>query len=92
MIRPALVALLLLVACSSPDPRPREPQPLPPPPPAPSAPEVPAVAAPAADERDPTPEELPLAEDFAAEAERQVTRKNMKSELDAIENELNAEK
>ena len=102
----ALGALIVL-ACGG-EKRPREASPapapmaLPAPAPAPaiaSAPRLaPSTAVPARAGRpqdaelDPTLDELPLAEDFAAEAARQITKQNYKRQLDALEQELRAEK
>jgi hypothetical protein len=52
-----------------------------------SVPIAPAVVAP---EPVPTPDELPLPEDFEAEAARQITATNFRKQLDAIEHEMNA--
>jgi hypothetical protein len=37
----------------------------------------------------PSADELPVPEDFEAEAEREITRANLRAELDSIERELN---
>jgi hypothetical protein len=75
-------------ACSGDKRPPSEPAPVAQPKPAPAAAPVPAAAEP----QDPTPDELPLQEDFEPEAEQQIDEKNFKTELDAIEKEMNAEK
>ena len=78
----AAVAWLALAGCGSEPPPPREP--------APEAP--PAATAPAAVEPpDPTPAELPLADDIAAEARQAIAADGYRAELDAIEKELAAE-
>jgi len=59
-----------------------------------SAPE-PARAAPlttAVPEREPTAEELPVPEDFVAEAARTITPANYRAQLTALEKELGAQK
>jgi hypothetical protein len=58
--------------------------------PAAAAVSVPVSAPPIAVEPAPTPEELPLPEDFEAEAARQITAANFRKQLDAIEHEMNA--
>ena len=99
MRRKSLLALcgLIAVGCSA-EKRPREPSPIAPvstiaapATPAPTTapltvPIAPAVVAP---EPVPTPEELPLPEDFEAEAARQITATNFRKQLDAIEHEMN---
>jgi hypothetical protein len=81
----AYAGVLLACACSQ-EPRPK----------AEPAPEAPAPAAPApsaaAEAKEPTPDEVPVAEDFEAEAAQQITDDNFKAELDALEKEMNAEK
>ena len=82
----AVLPGLLFAACSN-EPRPKaEPAPEEAPAPAPAAP-----AAPVAERLDPTPDELPIAEDFQEEAAQQVTEDNFKAQLDTIETEMDAE-
>jgi hypothetical protein len=62
----------------------------------PKAEPAPVTAAPAPApglpvEQEPTPEELPVPEDFEPEAAQQVTAENYRAELDALERELEAE-
>ena len=40
----------------------------------------------------PTADELPVPEDFEAEAEREITRDNLRAELDSLEREISADK
>jgi hypothetical protein len=40
----------------------------------------------------PSADELPVPEDFEAEAEREITRDNLRSELDALDREISADK
>jgi hypothetical protein len=40
----------------------------------------------------PTADELPVPEDFEAEAEGEITRENRRSELDALDREISADK
>jgi hypothetical protein len=40
----------------------------------------------------PTADELPVPEDFEAEAEREITRDNLRSQLDALDREISADK
>lgn len=76
----ALFALALagqIAACGS-DERPKaEPQPL-------------VLPSARQDAVQPSPDELPVPEDFEADAEREITRANLRSELDVIERELDA--
>lgn len=85
-------SLLLAAACSG-EPRPEsEPAPepaLPPVTPAAPAP-APIAEQQAAAELEPTPEELPVQEDFETEAEQMVTLANYRAELDKLEKELDA--
>jgi hypothetical protein len=81
----ALVALLAVLACGQ-EPRPPL-EPAPPTPPPAAAP-PPALAE---EPPDPTPEELPIADDFAAQAEQAIDDKSYRAELDALEREINAE-
>jgi len=79
------LGLALLIACGS-DPRPAAE-------PAPPAPAVPAPAvqqAPIA-EVEPSAAELPLPDDFAAEAEQEVTSENLHAQLDNLEKEIQAD-
>jgi hypothetical protein len=101
MTRAVLLALcgLVLWACGS-DKRPREPAPIAPlaspaavtagtvaaPPPASAAPVAQAA------EPEPTPKEIPLPEDFEAQAARQITADNFRTQLDAIEKEMKLQK
>jgi hypothetical protein len=79
--------LLMTVACSN-DPRPpAEPAPEETPTPTPAP-----APAPVIERQDPTPEELPIAEDFEEESAQQIGDENFKAQLDAIEKEMNAEK
>jgi hypothetical protein len=91
----ATVLALTLCACSSGKRPPTEPAPAPAP--VTAAPAMPAAApqptpAIAVEEREPTPQEVPIAEDFASEAARQITVVNFRAELDALEKEMNSEK
>ena len=74
--------------CSNDERPPAEPAPVAAPNPAPA----PAAAPAAAEPPDPTADELPLQEDFESEAEQQITEDNFKTELDAIDKEMSAEK
>jgi hypothetical protein len=85
MKRFAFALALLLIACSN-EPRPTA-EPAPPEAPAPTP-----APAPTVEQRDPTPEELPIAEDFEEQSLQQITESNFKAELDTIEKELDAEK
>jgi hypothetical protein len=40
----------------------------------------------------PTADEFPVPEDFEAEAEREITRDNLRSELDSLDREISADK
>jgi hypothetical protein len=51
-----------------------------------------ASAAKPADGPHPTTDELPVPEDFEAEAEREISRENLRAQLDAIEREIKADK
>ena len=51
-----------------------------------------AAATRAADHPAPTADELPVPEDFEAEAEREITRDNLRAELDALDREITADK
>ena len=76
----------VLAACGD-EPRPPvEPAPVAPPPPA--APSAPAAQVP---EPEPTAEEVPIADDFAAEAEQQIDAKSYRAELDMLDKEITAE-
>jgi hypothetical protein len=87
MKRFAFALALLLLACSD-EPRPKaEPAP-----PEAHAPTPAPAPAPSVEQRDPTPEELPIAEDFEEQSLQQITEDNFKAELDTIEKELDAEK
>jgi hypothetical protein len=83
---PKLLAICLylgsFVACGSEERPKAEPQPL----------QVPSHAPAKADVPPPTPDELPVPEDFEAEAERLITRANLRTQLDAIEREINADR
>ena len=87
-----VACLLALPGCSGEKRPPAEPAPVAPAP----TPIVRAPAsvppAPSAPTDDPTPDDLPLPEDFAAEATQQITAKNFHAELDKIEKDLDAEK
>jgi hypothetical protein len=93
----ACLGWLLAAACSGEPRPPSEPAPEPasaplPAAPAPAAPaQAPAVAEQAAD-LDPTPEELPVREDFESEVAAQVTLANYRAELDKLERELDERK
>jgi hypothetical protein len=76
------MCLVGTLRCAS-EERPRaEPQPL----------QTPQAAGKHPEVQQPTPDELPVPEDFEAEADREVTRSNLRAELDTIERELNADK
>jgi len=77
----------LLAACGNEPAPPVEPAPIAPPPPAAPA-EAPAPPTP---EPDPTAAELPIADDFAAEAEEQIDAKSYRAELDALDKEISSE-
>jgi hypothetical protein len=72
------LALALLGACSDDPPPPVEPEP--------AAAEKPAAPAPASVE--PSEQEVPIVEDFEAEAEREVKADNLNAQLDAMEQEI----
>jgi hypothetical protein len=78
-----LASLCFGVACSD------EPKPAveaePPHAPAPKPPK------PAGDIIDPTPEQVPIPEDFEEEATKEVTDKNLSAQLDALEQEITAD-
>jgi hypothetical protein len=78
----------LAFGCGNDERPPSEPAPVAPPP----APAAPAAAPSVPDSQDPSAEELPLPEDFEPEAEQQINDSNFKSQLDAIEKEMDAEK
>lgn len=82
-----MLALALLFGACVDEPRPPlEPAPVTAPPPSVGAP------APAPEpEVEPTADELPVADDFAAEAEQAIDAKSYRAELDALEKELSAE-
>jgi hypothetical protein len=84
---------LFVIGCSSGE-RPRaEPAPAAPPATATAtAPSAPPPAEPAPAELQPSSDELPIEEDFEAEAEQQISADNLHAELDAIEKELQAVK
>lgn len=59
--------------------------------PPPAIEEEPPVARPqvvAPRDPEPTPSEVPIPEDFAAEAEREVTTSDLRAQLDALEQEI----
>jgi hypothetical protein len=64
-------------------------------PPAEQAPVAPAPAqpapAPAEPALEPTPEQLPLEQDFTAQVEQQITADNFRAELDTLEKEIQAD-
>lgn len=73
------LALAATLAACSDDPPPKvEPEP------APSAP----PAAPAPPELEPTADEVPIAEDFEAQAAEEIKPDNLSGQLDAIEKEI----
>jgi hypothetical protein len=85
---------LLAAACSGEPRPPSEPAPepaAPPAAPAPAAP-APAVAQEQPADLEPTPEELPVREDFEEEAALQVTLANYRAELDKLEREIDERK
>jgi hypothetical protein len=85
----ALLALPL-VGCGG-EPAPAV-EPAPPTPPPPPAAEPVAAPTPAPEpEVEPTAEEIPVADDFAEEAEQSIDEKSYRKELAALEKELNAE-
>jgi hypothetical protein len=57
--------------------------------PAPEPTAAPAPA-PATPEREPTAEEVPVQQDFQAEAEQQINAKNLKTELDDLQKQIDA--
>jgi hypothetical protein len=78
-----MIACLALLGCGS-EERPRaEPQPR-------TLPH--AAESGASDHPVPTPDELPVPEDFEAEAERDITRDNLRAELDSLDREIAADK
>lgn len=77
----AALSCCAAVACGSEERPKAEPQPL-------SVPGSPAKVS----DAQPTADELPVPEDFEAEAEREITRDNARTELDAIERELESGK
>jgi hypothetical protein len=84
----ALAAVLVAAACAGEDRPPAEPA-LEPAAPAQPAQPAPPPAQPVAEE-DPTAEEVPVREDFEAEAETLVTITNYRAQLDALEKEIEA--
>lgn len=85
MKKPSLIActlaLALTTACAD-DPPPRvEPEPEPAPKPA-------APAAPVEPEPEPTPDEVPIAEDFTEQAKAEISPRNLRAQLDALEREI----
>ena len=87
------IALLgLALACSG-EPRPAAepaPEPAAAPEVAPAPAEPTAAAEPNPAELEPTPEELPVLEDFEEEVAQQVTLANYRKELDELEKELDS--
>lgn len=81
------LASLQLAACGNEPTPPIEPAPVTPPTPA-APPTAPTALEP---EPEPTAEELPVADDFAAEAEQQIDAKSYRAELDALDKEISAE-
>jgi hypothetical protein len=82
----ALTLAPLLLSCGNEPRPPAEPAPEEAPTPPPPAP------APVVERQDPTPEELPIAEDFEEESTQQISDDNFKAQLDTIEKEMDAEK
>ena len=77
------VACLALLACGTEERPKAEPQPR----------RLPnAVEAGANNHPAPTADELPVPEDFEAEAEREITRDNLRAELDSLDREISADK
>ena len=84
--------LLALAGCGNEPTPPIEPAPpAAPPEPVPAPAAAPTAAPVAAPEPEPTAEEVPVAEDFEAEAETKIDTKNYKAELAALDEELSAE-
>jgi len=83
----ASMLLVLGLGCGSGERPKAEPAP-PAEPPAVAAPSPPAESPPV--ELQPSSDELPVEEDFEAEAEQQISAENLRAELDAIERELAA--
>ena len=80
----AFACALFTVACSGEERPPAEPAPVAPDAPAPAAEPAPAPE-PAAAELEPTPEEVPVREDFEDEVATEVTLANYRAELDRLE-------
>jgi hypothetical protein len=79
--------LLTLAACN--ETQPEVPAPVEQAAPATPTPSEPVAPAPAPTaEREPTADELPVQEDFQAEAEQQITASNLKSELDDLQKQI----
>jgi hypothetical protein len=79
-------ALLAVVACSGDERPPAEPAPAEPAP----APAQPAPPPPVAADVEPTADEVPVREDFEAEAEAMITLATYRAELDRLEKELDS--
>jgi cell division protein FtsN len=89
LIAGAIAALALFVAACSGEERPPAEPALEAPVPEPAAAEPePAQPKTAAADLEPTPEEIPVREDFEADIEAQVTLANYRAELDKLEQEL----
>ena len=80
----ALLCALLALACGDDPPPPVEEEPVLPV-------QRPQTAA-AAEDLEPTPAEVPIPEDFAAEAEREISTSDMRAQLDALEEEITLDK
>jgi hypothetical protein len=86
------LALGVTAACGG-GPRPEaSPAPAEPAPAAPgAAPAAPTAAPAAAPALEPSAEQLPLADDFSAQADQEITASNYRTQLDALEREILAE-
>jgi hypothetical protein len=63
-----------------------------PPPPIEEEPQVPRPQPALAADPEPTPTEVPIPEDFAAEAERDISTSDLRAQLDALEQEITMDK
>ena len=68
-------------ACADDPPPPVEPEPI-----APA--NAPSVTRPSAQKSEPTPEQVPIPEDFEEQAEKEVSTDNLNAQLDALEQEI----
>jgi len=78
----AMLALACaLTACADDPPPPVEPEPV-----APA--NAPSATRPSAQKIEPTPEQVPIPEDFEEQAEKEISTDNLNAQLDALEQEI----